>query len=48
MLFLLALVSRIALANHWEPDPYQFADNMNVIGVIEINGLFALRRHEEG
>ena len=28
-----------AKANHWIPDPYQFADNMNVIGVIEINGV---------
>lgn len=26
-------------ANHWEPDPYQFADNMNVVGVIEVNGI---------
>lgn len=32
-------VSQIVFANHWEPDPYQFADNMNVIGVIEINGI---------
>lgn len=36
---LLAWASQIVLANHWEPDPYQFADNMNVIGVIEINGV---------
>ena len=26
-------------ANHWEPDTHQFPDNMNVIGVIEINGI---------
>ena len=26
------------MANHWTPNPYQFADNMNVIAVIEING----------
>ena len=39
LILLLALVSRMALANHWIPDPYQFADNMNVIGVIEINGM---------
>ena len=26
-------------ANHWEPDPHQFPTNMNVIGVIEINGI---------
>lgn len=36
---MLILVSQIVFANHWEPDPYQFADNMNVIGVIEINGI---------
>ena len=25
-------------ANHWIPNPYQFADNMNVIAIVEING----------
>lgn len=36
---LFALAAQMMRANHWEPDPYQFADNMNVIGVIEINGI---------
>ena len=31
--------SVMVLANHWEPNPNQFSDNMNVIGVIEINGV---------
>lgn len=26
-------------ANHWVPNPHQFPTNMNVIGVIEINGI---------
>ena len=26
-------------ANHWNPDPYQFPTNMNVIATIEINGI---------
>ena len=45
---MLTLVSQMIWANHWETVSYQFADNMNVIGVIEINGLFALRRHGKG
>lgn len=28
-----------ARANHWNPDIHQFENNMNVIGVIEINGM---------
>ena len=37
---LLALAVSLALrANHWTPNPYQFADNMNVISIIEINGV---------
>lgn len=35
----MVLITQIIWANHWEPNPYQFADNMNVIGVIEINGV---------
>lgn len=39
-LMLLCLLPMLGLkANHWEPDPYLFPDNMNVVGVIEINGL---------
>lgn len=39
LLVLLCLFSVLgAKANHWTPDPYQFANSMNVIGVIEING----------
>ena len=26
-------------ANHWDPEHYQFADNMNVVGIIEVNGV---------
>lgn len=36
---LLVFIVKVMCANHWEPNPYQFADNMNVIGVIEINGV---------
>ena len=25
--------------NHWVPNPYQFPTNMNVIGIIEVNGI---------
>lgn len=39
LVFLLLAFATVAKANHWTPDPYQFADNMNVIGVIEINGV---------
>lgn len=37
--FLLLLFAKAVHANHWEPDPHQFSDNMNVIGVIELNGI---------
>lgn len=37
--FLLLLLATTAWANHWDPDTHQFPDNMNVIGVIEINGI---------
>ena len=26
-------------ANHWEPEHYPFGDNMNVVGIIEVNGV---------
>ena len=35
----LLLLGMAARANHWEPDSHQFADNMNVIGIIMINGV---------
>lgn len=35
----LLVIAFVAKANHWIPNPYQFADNMNVIGIIEINGI---------
>lgn len=39
-LVLLCLLPVFGLkANHWEPDPYLFANSMNVVGVIEINGI---------
>ena len=38
-IFLLWLYAVTVRANHWEPDAHQFPDNMNVIGVIEINGI---------
>lgn len=37
--FLLLLFAKAVHANHWEPDPHQYPFNMNVIGVIEINGI---------
>lgn len=37
--FLLLLLAKAVHANHWEPDPYLYPDNMNVIGVIELNGI---------
>lgn len=40
LLVLLCLLSSFGLkANHWTPDQYQFPNSMNVVGVIEINGL---------
>lgn len=39
MILLALVVSFSALANHWNPNPYQFADNMNVIAIVEINGV---------
>lgn len=36
-LILVAILSGTA-QNHWEPNPYLYPSNMNVIGVIEING----------
>ena len=38
LLSLLLLLCISVSANHWNPDPYQYADNMNVVAVIEING----------
>lgn len=38
LLFLLSS-SLWSLANHWVPDPHQFSNNMNMVGVIEINGV---------
>lgn len=39
-LVLFCLLSVLGLkANHWNPDPYQFSNSMNVVGVVEINGL---------
>ena len=39
VLILSLLLTGSSFANHWEPDPHQFPTNMNVIGVIEINGI---------
>ena len=39
LLFLSFLFTVTVQANHWEPDPHQFPNNMSVIGVIEINGV---------
>lgn len=39
LLFLSFLFTVSVQANHWEPDPHQFPNNMSVIGVIEINGV---------
>lgn len=39
LLLLFMLPSVWSLANHWEPDSNQFPDNMNLIGVIGINGI---------
>ena len=39
LLLLLVLPFGYLRANHWNPDPYQYPDNMNVVGVIEINGV---------
>lgn len=38
LLFLVMTMIGGIAQNHWVPDPYQFATNMNVIGVVEING----------
>ena len=38
-IFLFLLFAGSVRANHWEPDPHQYPFNMNVIGVIEINGI---------
>ena len=38
-IFLLLLYAVTVRANHWEPNVHQFPDNMNIIGVIEINGI---------
>lgn len=38
-IFLFLLFAKAVHANHWEPDPHQFPDNMNVIGVVELNGI---------
>lgn len=38
-IFPILLLAATVQANHWEPDPFQFPDNMNFIGVIEINGI---------
>lgn len=38
ILGILMLFSCTLRANHWVPNPYQFVENMFVIGVIEING----------
>ena len=39
LFILLSLAVSLSIrANHWVPNPYQFADNMNVIAVVEING----------
>lgn len=37
-LWLVAVLAGTA-QNHWVPNPYQFPTNMNVIGVIEVNGI---------
>lgn len=39
MLLLLLASNAISWANHWVPNPNQFSDNMNIIGVLEINGV---------
>ena len=40
LLLLLSFLFTVTVqANHWEPDPHQFPNNMSVIGVIEINGV---------
>lgn len=39
MLLLLLASNAISWANHWTPNPNQFSDNMNIIGVLEINGV---------
>lgn len=39
LFILLSLAVSLSIrANHWVPNPYQFANNMNVIAVVEING----------
>ncbi len=38
-IFLFLLFAGSVRANHWEPDPHQYPFNMNVIGVVEINGI---------
>ena len=37
-LLLLVFVSLGVKANHWEPNPYQFPNNMTVIGVLSFHG----------
>ena len=39
LIFLFLLFAGNVRANHGEPDPHQYPFNMNVIGVIEINGI---------
>ena len=39
-LFILSVVlGGSAFANHWTPNPHQFPTNMNVIAILEINGM---------
>lgn len=38
LLLLLCITLRIN-ANHWEPDPYQFQNNMTLVGVVTFNGI---------
>ena len=39
ILILSLMLGVSSFANHWNPDPHQFPTNMNVIAVIEINGI---------
>ncbi len=39
MLLLLLVSYAMSWANHWVPNHNQFSDNMNIIGVLEINGV---------
>lgn len=38
-LLLLMFISLIAEANYWTPNPYQYQNNMTVVGVISFNGI---------